>query len=74
MQLGLFGDELVQAPQERAAAKLADAKRLFHYYWDTIQHCVPPETILAALTGAGFPEARRNVVLGVFSEYLGRKG
>jgi len=51
-----------------------DARRLFHYYWDTIQHCVPPETILAALTAAGFPEAQRNVVLGVFSEYLGLKG
>src|SRR5437588_553864 len=27
----------------------AAAKTLMHYYWDTIDACVPPETILAAL-------------------------
>jgi demethylmenaquinone methyltransferase/2-methoxy-6-polyprenyl-1,4-benzoquinol methylase len=51
-----------------------EARRLFQYYWDTIQHCVPPETILAALAEAGFAGPERNVVLGMFSEYLGVKG
>ena len=50
-----------------------EARRLFRYYWETIAHCVPPETILAALREAGFPTVERNVVLGIFSEYLGVK-
>jgi len=47
----------------------AAAKKLMHYYWDTIAACVPPETILAALADAGFADARRHVELGTFSEY-----
>jgi hypothetical protein len=31
---------------------------------------VPPETILAALTRAGFTNVRRRVDLGIFSDYL----
>jgi demethylmenaquinone methyltransferase/2-methoxy-6-polyprenyl-1,4-benzoquinol methylase len=50
-----------------------EARRLFRYYWDTIAHCVPPETILTALREAGFATAERSVVLGIFSEYLGVK-
>jgi len=47
----------------------AAAKKLMHYYWDTIDACVPPDTILAALRDAGFSEAKRHVELGTFSEY-----
>jgi demethylmenaquinone methyltransferase/2-methoxy-6-polyprenyl-1,4-benzoquinol methylase len=50
-----------------------EARRLFRYYWDTIEHCVPPETILSALREAGFETAERSVVLGIFSEYLAVK-
>ena len=57
-----------------AFTRSRDARRLFQYYWDTIQHCVPPETILAALADAGFVGAERSVVLGIFSEYLGVRG
>jgi demethylmenaquinone methyltransferase/2-methoxy-6-polyprenyl-1,4-benzoquinol methylase len=49
------------------------ARRLFRYYWDTIEHCVPPETILQAMRQAGFASAERRVTLGLFSEYLGIK-
>jgi demethylmenaquinone methyltransferase/2-methoxy-6-polyprenyl-1,4-benzoquinol methylase len=45
------------------------AKKLMHYYWDTIDACVPPDTILAALGDAGFGDAKRHVELGTFSEY-----
>ena len=31
------------------------------YYWDTIDQCVPPDTILDVLRGAGFVEAERRV-------------
>ena len=53
-----------------ALTRNKDARRLFRYYWDTIEHCVPPETILAAMREAGFATAERTVVLGIFSEYL----
>lgn len=46
---------------------------LMRYYWDTIENCVPPETILAALRRAGFESVQRHVVLGIFSEYTGVK-
>ncbi len=50
-----------------------DTAALMTYYWDTIQHCVPPETILAALSAAGFSAVQRRVKLGVFSEYTATK-
>jgi demethylmenaquinone methyltransferase/2-methoxy-6-polyprenyl-1,4-benzoquinol methylase len=50
-----------------------DARLLMRYFWDTIQECVPPQRILQALHDAGFVRVRRNLVLGLFSEYLGRK-
>lgn len=48
-----------------------DAQQLMEYYWDTIEQCVPPDTILEALRAAGFTEVRRHVVMGLFSEYTG---
>jgi demethylmenaquinone methyltransferase/2-methoxy-6-polyprenyl-1,4-benzoquinol methylase len=44
-------------------------QRLMEYYWDTIEHCVPPATILAALQEAGFTRAERRVQNGLLSEY-----
>ena len=46
--------------------------RLMRYYWATTRDCVRPEVILAALRGAGFEDARRDVSLAVFSEYSAR--
>jgi demethylmenaquinone methyltransferase/2-methoxy-6-polyprenyl-1,4-benzoquinol methylase len=46
-----------------------EAQTLMRYFWETIDHCVPPATILAALGEAGFENVRRDVVMGVFSEY-----
>ncbi|MFN5944926.1 MAG: class I SAM-dependent methyltransferase [Phycisphaerae bacterium] len=46
---------------------------LWAYYWETIDRCVPPATILAALTAAGFVEAQHSRTLGIFSEYTGRR-
>ncbi len=48
-------------------------KTLMSYYWDTIEACVPPDAILSAMRTAGFTDAKRHVVLGVFSEYSGVK-
>ena len=49
------------------------ADRLWSYYWDTIEHCLPPDDILSAMRAAGFADVRRHVELGIFSEYVGRK-
>lgn len=51
----------------------AAAEELMRYYWDTIEHCVPPATILTALEQAGFRQVKRQVVIGVMSEYTGVK-
>lgn len=53
----------------RLRTRNADAAKLFRYFWDTIDACVPPESILAALRDAGFDDAKRHIELGVFSEY-----
>jgi demethylmenaquinone methyltransferase / 2-methoxy-6-polyprenyl-1,4-benzoquinol methylase len=49
----------------------ASARRMMEYFWETIEHCVPPEAILAALADAGFAEPRRRVTGVVLSEYSG---
>jgi demethylmenaquinone methyltransferase/2-methoxy-6-polyprenyl-1,4-benzoquinol methylase len=53
----------------RIVRRSADAEKLMRYYWDTIEACVPPAEILAALGTAGFTGARRHVLNGMFSEY-----
>lgn len=55
----------------RVLRRSRESQTLMRYYWDTIEHCVPPATILAALEAAGFERVRRHVVLGIFSEYSG---
>jgi demethylmenaquinone methyltransferase/2-methoxy-6-polyprenyl-1,4-benzoquinol methylase len=48
-----------------------EAQKLMKYYWDTIDNCVPPATILDVMDGVGLEDVRRHVVQGVFSEYTG---
>lgn len=57
----------------RMGRRSSDAQLLMQYYWDTIDGCVPPERILAALDAAGFEQVRRHVIGGIFSEYTGIK-
>ena len=49
------------------------ARRMMEYFWDTIEQCVPPETILSALREGGFLETRRRVTGAVLCEYLAVK-
>ena len=53
----------------RVVRRSAEAQKLMRYYWDTIEACVPPADILAALTAAGFTKVERKVLNGMFSEY-----
>ncbi len=49
------------------------AKDMMVYYWETMDACVPPATVLAALREAGFADAKRIPLLGLFSEYVATK-
>lgn len=57
----------------RLAGKGPQARSLMQFYWDTIEACVPPQRVLAALAGGGFAAPRRAVSLGLFSEYVATK-
>lgn len=47
---------------------------LMRYYWETIEQCVAPSAILAALAASGFDDTGRRVELGIFSEYAAVAG
>ena len=49
------------------------ARDMMRYYWETMDACVPPATVLGALEGARFAAVRRDTVLGLFSEYTAVK-
>jgi demethylmenaquinone methyltransferase / 2-methoxy-6-polyprenyl-1,4-benzoquinol methylase len=48
-------------------------KTLMDYYWETIESCVPPDTIMDAMGRAGFSETRCDVEVDIFRTYVGRK-
>lgn len=53
----------------RLLRRSPEAQTLMVYYWATIEHCVEPAAILAALHEAGLEQVARRVELGVFSDY-----
>lgn len=53
----------------RLVGRGAGDQRMMRYFWDTIDACVPPETIEAALARAGFTGIGCDVQLGVFRAY-----
>jgi demethylmenaquinone methyltransferase/2-methoxy-6-polyprenyl-1,4-benzoquinol methylase len=53
----------------RLAGSGRQAETLMRYYWDTIESCVPPQTILAALQASGFRNATCVSEFGVFKTY-----
>jgi len=57
----------------RLVARRRDTALLWRYYWDTIEACISPAEVLAALARAGLADARREVSLGIFSEYAARR-
>ena len=64
-------NEGVDRHNTRLARRSAEAQELMRYYWDTIETCVPPATILAAMHDAALVDCQRRVELGIFSEYTG---
>ena len=57
----------------RLLLRRPDVSDLWKYYWDTIEVCVPNETIEAAISAAGFVSVRSQLSLGMFREYLATK-
>jgi demethylmenaquinone methyltransferase/2-methoxy-6-polyprenyl-1,4-benzoquinol methylase len=53
----------------RLAGSGRRAEMLMRYYWDTIENCVPPETILAALRASGLQDVSCVTEFGVFKTY-----
>lgn len=46
-----------------------DAREMMAYYWETMDRCVPPDAVLAAMRSAGFADVKRKRLGGLFSEY-----
>jgi len=57
----------------RVAGRAHGSSELWRYYWDTIEACISPETVLQALRDAGFQDVRQHLELGIFSEYTASK-
>ena len=57
----------------RVAARKQASPELWRYYWDTIEACIAPETVLQALRDAGFVDVKQHLELGIFSEYTASK-
>ncbi len=51
----------------------SESQTLMEYFWDTVDNCVPPATILAALAGSGFTSVHQDIQHRVFSEYVATK-
>lgn len=60
-------------PLARMVSGTRDGKVLMAYFWDTMQACVPPASILSALHEVGFVVVRRSLSIGMFSEYTAYK-
>ncbi len=57
----------------RLFTRSREARDMMRYYWETMDACVPPAAVLAALRAAGLTAVARNSVLGLFSEYTATK-
>lgn len=53
----------------RIVSKQKTTATLWRYYWDSIEACVAPEQVMATLRAAGLTQVKRNLELGIFSEY-----
>lgn len=53
----------------RLTTRSQPAEVLMKFYWDTVDQCVAPETIMKALARSGFVEVERLLLWGFMSEY-----
>lgn len=57
----------------RLAVRNGNTSVLWRYYWDTIEACAKPESLMRTMRDAGFTDVKRHVALGIFSEYTASK-
>ncbi|HJU72010.1 MAG TPA: class I SAM-dependent methyltransferase [Paucimonas sp.] len=57
----------------RLASRSGNTSLLWRYYWDTIEACAAPASVMHTLKNAGFANVDRYLELGVFSEYRALK-
>ena len=57
----------------RWVGRSRETPQVMRYLWDSIEACVPPQKVVEQMQAAGFTDISRNVVLGIFSEYVGSK-
>lgn len=57
----------------RLVARKERGHTLMRYFWESIDQCVPPQTILDALTTCGFTQVSRRTEIGIFSAYIATK-
>ncbi|MFA9478021.1 class I SAM-dependent methyltransferase [Phycisphaerales bacterium AB-hyl4] len=57
----------------RIVARRERGHTLMRYFWESIDQCVPPQTILDALESCGFKDVSRRAELGIFSAYIATK-
>lgn len=59
----------------RVVGRKKDTRKLWQYYWDTIEACVPPAQVVATLQAAGFTNVTRHVEKGmnILAEYQATK-
>ncbi len=57
----------------RVVGKQGHSSELWRYYWDTIEACMAPSLVVAALEAAGFAQVNCHVELGIFSEFTAVK-
>lgn len=50
-------------------SRRAQTPVVWRYFWDTIEACAPPQSVMSTLQHVGFNEVTRYVELGIFSEY-----
>ncbi len=53
----------------RLFSRSSETAKLWRYYWETIEACVPAEQVLATLQSCGFENVQRVVSHRFFSEY-----
>jgi demethylmenaquinone methyltransferase / 2-methoxy-6-polyprenyl-1,4-benzoquinol methylase len=57
----------------RVLTRSKKAEEMMVYFWETMDSCVRPAEVQAALSQAGFTEVKRTALMGVFSEYTAVK-
>ena len=53
----------------RLTTRGGDSRLLWQYYWDTIEACVPCETVIKCLHNCGLINVSHQIKHGIFSEY-----